>query len=432
MSQTKSPGAFNAFEFMLAFRYLRTKRAHGGVTVISIISFLGIMLAVGVLIAVMSVMNGFRYELLSRLLGVQAHIYVMDSTLAERDLDTLLDEINEIDGVNYAGPVISGQGLLTAGRSGAFAQVLGVRPQDLSRFDLFEQSQSPDGSQGNFTGSIATFGEGRFGGNEIIIGRQMANTLGAGVGEEVRLISPEGSATPMGTLPRQKTYVIAGIASVGIHDVDQILALMPLAQAELFYNRDGPDRLEVRIDEPDAPEAVVAAIRDLVPSAYVYDWRQQNRQFWQALQIERNMMRLVMSIIILVTTMAIVSGLIMLVKNKTRDIAILRTIGISQGSVLRIFLILGTTLGVLGIVAGNLLGAAIVVFIGPLQDALNALTGQNVFDPSVYRLYRLPARLSVEDMIYASGFAFICSMLATLAPAYWASRFDPVEALRYE
>lgn len=427
-------GPFSAVEFMLALRYLRTKRVHGGVTLISVISFVGIMLAVGALIAVMSVMNGFRHELLSRLLGVQAHIYVYAPEVRSDGLDDLLADINAVPGVNYAGPVVEGQGLLTSGRRASFAQVIGVRPADLSRFALFQRSEDREAvyTQGNFAGSIETFGEGRHGGDQIIIGSQIASQLGVGVGEEIRLISPEGAATPMGTLPRQKTYEVAAVASVGIHDVDAILVLMPIEQAELFFNRDGPDRIEVRIDNPGEPDAVVERIRQLVPQGVVFDWREQNQQFWDALQVERNMMRIVLSIIVLIAAMNIISGLVMLVKNKSRDIAVLRTMGMSQGSVMRIFLIAGAALGVLGTIAGIVLGMLAVIFIGPIQDAFSFVFGVNVFDPSVYRLYRLPARLAFSDVAYASLFAFLASLLATLAPSWRASRIDPVEALRYE
>lgn len=427
-------GAFSAFEFMLAFRYLRTKRVHGGVTLISVISFVGIMLAVGALIAVMSVMNGFRYELLSRLLGVQAHIYVYSAEVETGDLDAMLSEINGLDGVNYAGPVVDGQGLLTSGRRASFAQVVGVRPQDLSRFSLFQEGEGRDAAftQGQFAGSIEGFGEGHNGGDDVIIGSQIAAQLGVSVDGDVRLISPQGAATPMGTLPRQKTYRVGAVASVGIHDVDAILVLMPIEQAMVFFNRDGPDRIEVRIDNPGDPDPVVNQLRTLYPNAVVRDWREQNRQFWDALQVERNMMRIVLSIIVLIAAMNIISGLVMLVKNKSRDVAVLRTMGLSEGAVMRIFLIAGATLGVLGTVAGILLGLLAVVFIGPIQDFFSLVFGVNVFDPSVYRLYRLPARLAASDVIYASLFAFLASLLATLAPSWRASRIDPVEALRYE
>lgn len=437
MAETRSSGGagpFSAFEFMLALRYLRTKRQHGGVTLISVISFVGIMLAVGALIAVMSVMNGFRHELLSRLLGVQAHIYVYSPEVRDGDLDALLAEINAVPGVNYAGPVIDGQGLLTSGSRASFAQVVGVRPADLTRFSLFGDNDDPSAvrTQGQFAGSIEGFGQGRNGGDEIIIGSQIAAQLGVGVGDDVRLISPQGAATPMGTLPRQKTYRVGAVASVGIHDVDAILVLMPIEQAALFFNAAGPDRIEVRIDNPSDPDPVTTRIRDLVPNSVVTDWRRQNQQFWDALQVERNMMRIVLSIIVLIAAMNIISGLVMLVKNKSRDIAVLRTMGMSQGSIMRIFLIAGAALGVFGTLAGIALGLLAVIFIGPIQDFFSLAFGVNVFDPSVYRLYRLPARLAASDVIYASLFAFLASLLATLAPSWRASRVDPVEALRYE
>lgn len=430
----KQTAPFSAFEFMLAFRYLKTRKVHGGITIISIISFIGIMLAVAALIAVMSVMNGFRHELLSRLLGVQAHAVVYSSDLGEGRTDELLAEIEEIDGVIYAGPVVNGQGLLTSGRRGAFAQVVGIRPEDLSRFPVFSvpPEERDSNEHGTAIGSIETFGQGRNGGDEIIIGSQIANQLGVTAGETVRLISPEGASTAMGTLPRQKTYTVAAVISVGVYDVDQILALMPLEQAEIFFNRDGPEAIEVRVENPVNPDSVVKAISSLNDRTFVVDWRERSQAFWEALQIERSMMRLVLSIIVLIASMNIISGLVMLVKNKSRDIAVLRTMGLSQGSVMRIFLIAGVVLGLSGTLAGISLGVLIAINIEPIQDVFNFIFEGNIFDPSVYRLYRLPARIELPDVIWASAFAFIAALLATIAPSWQASRIDPVEALRYE
>ncbi len=434
-ANVREPGPFSGFEFMLAFRYLRSRRRHGGVTLISVISFVGIMLAVAALIAVMSVMNGFRHELLSRLLGVQAHVYVFTPDLSAQSVDDLVERIRAIEGVELASPVIQGQGLASSGRAALGANVVGVRARDLAQFDLIAgEGEAADAGGGLVQGSIDGFGTGRNGGDTILMGSGMASQLGVAAGDEVVLLAPGGAATPMGSAPRRKAYRIGGIVSVGVQQVDQLLIFMPFEQARLFFDRPaGGDYIDVRTAEPSEPGPVVAAIRRIAPDgAVIYDWRRQNRSFWTALQVERTAMRLILSIIIAIAALNIISGLVMLVKNKSRDVAVLRTMGASRGAVMRIFLIAGTAIGVLGAAAGVVLGLLIVVNIGPIQDFISLVTGVNVFDPEVYYLYRLPARIDWGELVYVTVFAFAMSLLATLPPSWRASRLDPVEALRYE
>ncbi len=423
------------FEFMLAMRYLCARRKEGGVTLIAIISFVGIMLAVLALIAVMSVMNGFRHELLTRLLGVQPHVYVYAPVNSDIDRGELADRIRRLDGVRQAGPVAVGQALVTSRRGAAFAQVSGVRADDLRRFDLITGENGVREANGGIVqGTAETFGEGRNGGDEIIIGSAMAATLGVGAGDQVTLVSPRGSATALGVTPRSKSYFVSAVITVGVQDLDQIVAYMPIEQAALFFNRPvGGDFIDVRIDNPDDPDAIKEAIQAISPTGtLVIDWRGQNEAFWNALQVERVAMRLILSIVILIAAMNIISGIVMLVKNKTRDIAILRTMGASQGSVMRIFLISGATIGVLGTLAGIILGLLIVIFIGEIQDFVALITGVNIFDPEVYSLYRLPARLDWGEVAFVSIWGFLMSLLATVWPSYRAGRMDPVEALRNE
>lgn len=432
---TGGAGPFSGFEFMLAIRYLRARRKQGGVTLISVISFVGIMLAVTALIAVMSVMNGFRHELLTRLLGVQPHVYVYMPADSPMGTGDFADQIRALDGVRQAGPVAQGQALVTAGRGAAFAQVSGVRAQDFARFDLVTGARGADEAGGGIVeGSIEGFGEGRNGGDRIVIGSAMAATLGVRAGDDVTLVSPRGAATALGVTPRSKRYTVAAILTVGVQDLDQILVYMPLEQAALFFNRpEGGDFIDVRVDQPDAPDAVKEAIRAIAPDGtLILDWRGQNQAFWNALQVERIAMRLIMMIIVAIAAMNIISGLVMLVKNKTRDIAILRTMGATRGSVTRIFLIAGAAVGVLGTAAGIVLGLLVVVFIGPIQDFVSLVSGVNIFDPSVYSLYRLPARLDWGEVVFVAFWGFLTALIATLPPSWRAGRIDPVEALRYE
>jgi len=426
---------FGYFEFMLAMRYLRARRKHGGVTLISIISFTGIMLAVTALIAVMSIMNGFRHELLTRLLGVQPHVYVYLPDEHKEDAGAFADALADIPGVRSAGPVVSGQGLVTSGHSAAFAQVSGVRPEDLARFDIITGAQGAhEAGGGLIQGSVEGFGEGRHGGDLILIGSAMAAQLAVTAGDSVTLVSPRGASTVMGMAPRSKAYTVAGVLSVGVQDLDQILVYMPLEQAALFFNRTaGGDFIDVRLNDPDAPDAVTGVIRSAMPAgSLVFDWRRQNQAFWNALQVERVAMRLILSIIVAIAAMNIISGLVMLVKNKTRDIAILRTMGATRGSIMRIFLISGASVGVLGTAAGIVLGLLFAAYIEPVQDFVALVSGVNVFDPSVYSLYRLPARVDWSEVAFVAFWGFFMALIATLAPSWRAGRIDPVEALRYE
>lgn len=425
---------FSAYEFMLAIRYLRARKRNGGATVIAIISFLGIMLAIAALISVMSVMNGFRHELLTRLLGVQPHVYVHLSDV--ENADDIARRIAELPGVRQAGPVIVGQGLLTSAAGGAAGvQVIGVDPRDLARFDII----SPDGEAsqiggGLIQGTLDNFGEGRLGGDSVLIGSGVAAQLRVGAGDPVTLLAPEGAATPMGAAPRRKTYYADGLVSMGVLDLDRIYVFMPIEQAAVFFNRpDGLDYIDVRVSTPDRPEQVMEQIRQIVPPGTVLrDWRDENLAFWNALQVERNLMRLILSVVVAIAAMNIISGLVMLVRNKTRDIAILRTMGATQSSVMRIFLISGAAIGVLGTIAGIILGVLIVTFIEPVQDGLALLFGVNIFDPSVYMLYRLPARMDAGELIFVSLWGFLTAILTTIVPSWAAGRIDPVEALRNE
>jgi lipoprotein-releasing system permease protein len=430
----KGARPFSGYEFMLALRYLRARKRNGGATVIAILSFLGIMLAIAALITVMSVMNGFRHELLTRLLGVQPHVYVYlsDASVA----DALSEAINDVPGVRQAGPVIVAQGLLTSASGGAAGvQVIGVRPRDLARFDIITgEGDAAEAGGGLVQGAIDSFGEGRLGGDAILIGSGVAAQLRVGAGDPVSLLAPDGASTPMGTAPRRKTYYADGIISMGVLDLDRVYVFMPIEQAAVFFNRpDGVDYIDVRLTDPDRPEAAMERIRQIAPPGSVLrDWREENRAFWNALQVERNLMRLILSIVVAIAAMNIIAGLVMLVKNKTRDIAILRTMGATQASVMRIFLISGAAIGVLGTIAGIVLGVLLVTFIGPIQDGLAFVFGVDLFDPTVYMLYRLPARMDLGELVFVSLWGFLTAILTTVIPSWAAGRIDPVVALRNE
>ncbi|CAN7237596.1 lipoprotein-releasing ABC transporter permease subunit [Phenylobacterium sp. LjRoot225] len=411
---------------MLAGRYLRAKRSQGGVALISAISFIGIMLAVAVLIIVMSVMNGFRTELLSRILGFNGHLFVSGAVLDRPDRDQITAKIAKVPGVIQAAPIIEAQAIAMGPAQISGAIVRGIRPQDLAATRLVS---------GNLTkGTLKDFGAGDYGGETIVVGERLAQSLGVQPGDPLTLISPAGGATAFGGTPLQKTYTVGATFTVGMSQYDQAYIYMPLAQAQLFFGRDSSvDAIEIKIKDPDKVGAMKAGVaRAAGPGAMVTDWTQRDSSFWGALKVERNVMRLILMLLVAIAAMNIISGLVMLVKNKGRDIAILRTMGASGGSILRIFFMSGAMVGVLGTAAGLALGVLVSVYIDPIQSFVEWATGQAVFSSDVYFLSRLPARVDWAEVGLITFWALAMSFVATLPPAWRASRLDPVEALRYE
>jgi lipoprotein-releasing system permease protein len=411
---------------MLAGRYLRAKRSQGGVALISIISFIGIMLAVAVLIIVMSVMNGFRAELLSRILGFNGHLFVTGAVLDGPERDAAVARILQVPRVTQAAPVIEAQAIAMGPTQITGAIVRGMRPQDVAATKLVA---------GNMTqGSLRGFGQGEYGGDLIILGERLAQQLGVRPGDQLSLISPSGGATAFGGTPLQKAYTVGGTFTVGMSQYDQAYIYMPLEQAQLFFGRDaGADMIEVKVENPDEAIALKSAVqRAAGPTALVGDWTQRDTSFWGALKVERNVMRLILGLLIVIAALNIISGLVMLVKNKTRDIAILRTMGAGQGSVLRIFFMTGAAIGAAGTLAGLGLGVLFSVYIGEIQGLVERATGQTVFSSDVYFLSRLPAKVDWGEVTGILIFSLAMSCLWTLPPAWRASRLDPVEALRYE
>lgn len=417
---------FGLWERMLASRYLRAKRTQGGVALISIISFVGILLAVATLIIVMSVMNGFRHELLGRILGFQGHVFVTGGVLDGQGRDAAAARILKVPGVTQAAPIIEAQAIAIGPSQITGALVRGIGPKDLAGTTLVSRNLTQ--------GDLRTFGRGEYGGDEIVLGEALAQQLGVARGDTVTLVSPAGGATAFGGTPLQKTYTVAATFRVGMSQYDQAYIYMPLAQAQLFFDReDTADAIEVRLKNPDDAARLKAAInRAAGPAALVTDWTQRDASFWGALKVERNVMRLILMLLVAIAAMNIISGLVMLVKNKGRDIAILRTMGAGQGSILRIFFMAGASIGALGTVAGLAIGIVFCIYIGPIQSVVEYVTGQAVFSSDVYYLSRIPAKVDWIEVVVIASWALGMSFLATLPPAWRASRLDPVEALRYE
>jgi lipoprotein-releasing system permease protein len=428
MTDIRAAGPFSGWERAIAGRYLRAKRKEGGVALISMISFIGITLAVAVLIIVMSVMNGFRHELLDRILGFNGHAYIAGPVLDNpASRDAVLARIRKVPGVRLATPMVQSYVLAIGPNGGATGSVVrGVAPEDMRRIKLISDNIKE--------GSLFGFGQGEYGGNRILVGDRLAATLGVEIGQPVTLISPQGETTVLGLRPVPKTFTVGGVFSVGMSEYDNIYIYMPLQQAQLFFGRDqGVDEIEIMLDDPDQIDKLKPLIAAATgPNAVISDWHAQNKSFFNALQVERNTMFLILLMLVFIAAANIISGLVMLVKNKGRDIAILRTMGASSGAILRIFFMAGASVGVAGTIAGFLLGVLFCTYIQQIQSAVEWVTHTSVFNADVYFLSHIPAKLNWAEVGVISIAALAMSFLATLPPAWRASRLDPVEALRYE
>lgn len=416
---------FGRFERTLSWRYLRAKRENGGAALVSIISFVGIALAVTALVVVMSIMNGFRGELIDKLLSGRGHVFVDARFTAEADSDRVAEVLRELKGVTSVTPIIEGQAFATSRDDSRGIFIRGL-PGDAARDLEFIKERMVEGS-------AETFGEGDKGGNEIMIAAEVANILQVRVGDNIQLVSSATTQTAMGSLPKRKTYTVSAIFRTGYGELDQIFTLMPIEQAQLFFNYQGRyQNLELRMVDPRHSDRLTAQIRERFPNANVTDWKEVNQSIVNALAVEAMMMRIIFLVLVTITSLNIITGVVMLVKNKTRDVAILRTIGASQGSVLRVFLMVGAFLGIAGTLVGLFLGLLMVWNIGAIQDFLDFVSGRSVFAPEVYGLDRLPAEINWLEIGGAVIWAIVMSILVTLAPAWRAARLDPVDALRFE
>jgi lipoprotein-releasing system permease protein len=425
---------FSAFERTIAWRYLRAKKAEGGVSLITTISFIGIMLAVAVMIIVMSVMNGYRDKIFEIMMGTQGHIFVRTAGLAPDEIEPLRQRLAGVERVRSARVMVVGQAAALSNQGGdaSLAVVFGIRAKALRSIPLVADKL--------IAGDLTQFGEGRNGGNEIVIGAAMARKFDLTIGDDLKLLSFSSSnMTPFGSTPRSKLYRIGAVFEMGLADYDGAFVYMPLKQAELFFSRgDRPDYIEVRIDDPfDTLPVRLALAKAAGMPVMIDDWKDRNRAYVTALKVERMMMRMILLLIIAIAVMNIISGLVMLVKNKGRDIAILRTMGASRGSAMRIFIMAGAAIGGFGTLAGLILGIVFAVYIDPIQDVIQWAfslfnPGERLFDAEVYELARLPAKVEWGEVMVIAAFGFIMSVLVTLPPSWRASRLDPVEALRYE
>ena len=419
LSDTKP---FSPFEWMLAGRYLRARRKEGFISVIAGFSFLGIMLGVATLIIVMAVMNGFRKDLFSKIMGLNGHVIVQKIGEPFEDYADLSAKIAKVPGVVHAIPLIEGQVMVSSNVQALGGLVRGVDESSIKSLKLVAD---------NITfGSIDGFDQQ----TGIAIGARLATSLRVNLGDNVTLVSPRGASTPFGTAPRSKPYQIAAIFELGMSEYDRMMIFMPLAEAQKYFGKVGEvDVLEVVVEKPEDVDSYATLIKQAGgPTINVSDWRQRNETFFNVLSVERNVMFIILSLIVLVAALNIISGLMMLVKDKGRDIAILRTMGASKGAVMRVFLITGASIGIVGTIAGLILGVVFCWNIETIKNFVSWITGATVFDPSVYYLTRLPAEIDVRETTGIVLMALALSVLATIYPSWKASKLDPIEALRYE
>ena len=413
---------FSAFEWMVAMRYLRARRQEGFISVIAWFSLLGIALGVATLIIVMAVMNGFRQELMTRILGINGHLSVYGTTNSLTGFDALAEKVRKVPGVVTVTPIIERQVMATAKGVARGAVVRGLRAQDLAGRAVIAENI--------VSGSLDDFK----GGDAVVVGTRLASLLGLRIGDKITLISPKGTVTVFGTVPRMRAYRIAATFEIGMYEYDSGFVFLPLEAAQVYFRLPAAvTNLEVFVEDPDRAIAVGEDILKAIGGkGRIHDWQQANASFFNAIQVERNVMFLILTLIIVVAAFNIISSMIMLVKDKGRDIAILRTMGATRGTIMRIFFLSGASVGIIGTTAGFILGLTFTQNIETIRQWIQGLTGTELFAAEIYFLSRLPAVADPAEVAMVVLMGLGLSFLATLYPSWRAARIDPAEALRYE
>lgn len=425
-----TPAPFSKYEFLIAWRYLRAKRAEGGVSVMTWISLIGITLAVAALIITLAVRSGFRDEFVSTILGANAHVTIY-SRAYENENGALVrtipdyaewsERLSAVPGVERVAPLVKGQVMAVYRDANTGMEVFGIRPEDLSEIPRIANPETAQGDLADFPNGVA-------------IGREAARSLGVGIGDVVRFINPNGSRSAIGTTPRINNYTVVYIFNSGRYDIDKTRAFLPFDEAQTYFNREGvADEIDVTVADPEAIDSLTPALSQAAGErALTWTWKESAGGFLRALEVEDTVMFVLMSVLVLIASMNIISGLVMLVKNKGRDIGILRTMGLTEGAVMRVFFLTGALVGTLGTIFGVVFGCLFAIYFDQILAFVNGAAGGGVWDASVRGIYRLPAKLELNDVLSAVALALVLSWGITIFPARRAARLNPVEALRYE
>lgn len=415
---------FSSLEFLIALRYLRSKRKEGFISVIAIFSFVGIMIGVATLIIVMSVMNGFRYELVERILGINSHLTVYSKTQQIKNYPEIIEKINQLDSVLYANAIVESQAMLSSKNKNAGGLIRGISPSDLKEKKLIKDNIR--------AGEIASIDDK----NNLIIGSILAQSLGLKINDQLKIISAQTNDTIIGAIPRIKTYTVSGIFDSGMYEYDSTTIFMNFKMAQTHFRfNNSASAIEIFSKNPSDLSALkkdLFKIIDNYQGLYFSDWQQVNSSFIEALKVESTVMFFILTLIILVAVFNIISSMIMLVNDKNKNIALLRTLGMSKGSILRIFLICGSSIGFFGTIFGLIIGILFSANINNIKVWLESITDATLFNPAIYFLSTLPSRILLSDVIIITSMSFILSFLATLYPAFKASKAKPAEILRYE
>lgn len=415
---------FSKLEFLIASRYLKSKRKEGFISVIAIFSFIGIMIGVATLIIVMSVMNGFRYEFVNRILGLNSHLTVYSHEDKIRNYDETVAQIKKISEVKYSNPIIESQAMLASNGKNLGGLIKGIKLADLKNKELiFNNIVAGNAS------SIADRGS-------VLVGSTIAQNLHLQVGDSIKIISAQTNETIIGSIPRIKTYKVGGIFESGMYEYDSTTVFMNFDMAQIHFRFSGAaSGIEIFVNDATKLNLVKRNLYEFLAKReglYAVDWQQSNASFIDALKVESTVMFLILTLIILVAAFNIISSMIMLVNDKNKNIALLRTIGMSKSSIMRIFLICGSSIGFVGTVLGLLIGVVFSANINNIKVWLESMTNTTLFNPAIYFLSTLPSKIFVSDVVLITSMALVISFLATLYPAYRASKANPAEILRYE
>jgi lipoprotein-releasing system permease protein len=415
---------FKKLEFLIAWRYLRSKRKEGFISITAVFSFVGIMIGVATLIIVMSVMNGFRHDLVERILGINAHLTVYASGDAISDYDQIVAKIKEKPAITYVNPIIEAQAMISSKSKSAGGLIKGLRFQDLQNKKLISN---------NITAGDFNAIEDK---NSVLVGAQLAHNLGLKVGGGVKIISAKTNDSIIGSIPRVKTYVVGGIFESGMYEYDATTIFMNFTMAQTHFGlKDKASAVEVFANDPSdlyETKAQVFEIMQDYRNLFYIDWQQSNASFIEALKIESVVMFLILTLIILVAAFNIISSMIMLVKDKNKNIALLRTLGMEKAGIMRIFLICGSSIGFVGTFLGLLIGVLFSANIDSIKAFVEGISGVTLFNPAVYFLSNLPSKIMLSDVLMITIMSLAISFLATIYPAYKASKANPAEILRYE